>query len=343
MRPFTIRQVAYRAIYAISLATITSVVFLIFIIDPGIDGYYRANFKDIINGKAYKPYVFRTLTPSAVRLIASTLPTELKTAINQSGLRIGDWQQDFLVEYWIASILMFASLLGFGFSIKYLFNGVFQTPAFFVDIVSLATIAALPSFFKYYNYIYDFPTLFLFTLGLGLMARHKWMEFLILFPLICLNKETAILLTIIYTIYALKHWKVLNKKQFIHVLFFQMGIFLLIKASVTWIFRSNLGNSIEFHLLDHNAMLFLKPYPFSTLFIFLGLFILIFYKWAEKPPFLKAGIWILVPLLGTTLFFGYLDELRDYYEVYPVLLLLISYSVAKVLDIDIATRPIPSW
>ena len=336
-----IKQIAYKSVHAILLTLTTSVVFLVFIIDPGIDGFYRANFKDVVYGKAYKPYVYRTLVPSTVRLIASTLPTEVKTAINQSNLRIGEWDYDLLTEYWIASTLMFASLLGFGFSIKYLFNGVYQAPTFFVDAVSLAAIAIVPSFFKFYNYIYDFPNLFLFTTGLGLMARHKWNFFLILFPLICLNKETAILLTFVYVIHSIKHWKVLNKKQFIYFLLYQIGVFLLIKLGLNWIFRNNLGGTVEFHFFDHNTALILKPHPFSTVFLLLGLTILIVHKWNEKPVFLRSGIWMLAPLLTTFLFFGFLDEIRVLYEVYPVLLLLISYSIANLLDIDIITYPSP--
>ena len=45
---------------------------------------------------------------------------------------------------------------------------------------------------------------------------------------------------------------------------------------------------------------------------------------------------MIIPLVLLTLFLGYLDELRDYYEVYPALLLLIAYSVVKIFSVDIS-------
>ena len=66
---------------------------------------------------------------------------------------------------------------------------------------------------------------------------------------------------------------------------------------------------------------------------------LISYKWKEKPAFLKAALCIAVPLFGTTLFFGFLDELRDYYEIYPILVLLIAHSIGNLLGLKISLVP----
>ena len=48
------------------------------------------------------------------------------------------------------------------------------------------------------SYIYDFPTLALFTLGLTLLAQWKMVWFLLIFMFGCVNKETIVLLTLIY-------------------------------------------------------------------------------------------------------------------------------------------------
>ena len=347
-RFLSIQRAAYKVAYAAITALLTSIVFLIFIIKPGVNGYERAMFKDMVYGKAYKPFVYRTLLPGTVRLITSALPADIRTSISQSDLNIPNWEQEFLTEYLVASILMCASLVGFGLAIRYLFNGIFHAPARFVDLVSLAAIACLPFFFKYYSYIYDFPTLFLFTLGLGLMVRCKWPQFLILFLIACLNKETAILLTLMFAIYFWGRRDLVNRMLFTRLLFCQLGIFLLIRMGIVWNFRNNPGSSLEFHLFDHNFMLLLQPYSLSALFVVLGLTLLIFYKWSEKPLFLKRGLWMLVPLVAAALFFGYIDELRDYYEVYPILLLLIAHSVGNIVGLEIVTtipsvRTLPSF
>ena len=327
----------YKVIYTTLTILLVSIVFLVFITKPGINGYSRAMFKDMVYGQAYKPFVYRALLPTMVRLVTAALPSNIHTAINHSDLHFGNWEQEFLAEYLVASILMCASLIGFGFAVKYLFNGLFQAPSWFVDAVSLAAIAGLPPFFKYYNYLYDFPTLFLFTLSLGFMARCKWREFLVLFLLACLNKETAILLTFLFVIYFFNRKNLVSHALFFQLLFYQLGLFFLIRAGIVWIFRNNPGSSLEFHLFDHNLALLHPPYSLLTLGAGLALSLLVFYKWNEKPSFLKSGIWILVLLFIATLFFGFLDELRDYYEVYPILLLLVSHSIGNVTKYRIVT------
>jgi hypothetical protein len=62
-------------------------------------------------------------------------------------------------------------------------------------------------------------------------------------------------------------------------------------------------------------------------------------RWAQTPRFLRTALWVLPVLVGLTLFLGYLDELRDYYEAFPVVVLLIAHGVARVMGVDIATRP----
>jgi hypothetical protein len=43
---------------------------------------------------------------------------------------------------------------------------------------------------------------------------------------------------------------------------------------------------------------------------------------------------MLLPLVLLTLFFGLLDEYRDYYEVYPAVLLLVGHSLARLLRVE---------
>jgi hypothetical protein len=337
-RHSTFLKAVYRLFYVFLTSALSSTVFMIFIIDPGIDGYYRATFRDTVHGDAYKPYVYRALMPVTVRLIASALPQEVRDSIIDSNLHIAEWEQDILPEYWVASILMFASLVGFSFAFRQLLKDLFQAQPVFIDLIVLVAIAGLPPFFKYYNYVYDLPNLFLFTLGLSLMLRRDWRRFLIVFLIACVNKETTILLTAVFTIYYWMRTSQVPRSLFLRLLFAQAGIFLLVRSMLLWIFRNNPGDSIEFHFFDHNILLLLTPYSFSGLFLILSLATLIYYKWSEKPDFLKAALWLILPLSTSTLFFGYVDEIRVYYEVYPVILLLVSYSISDILGIKMITK-----
>jgi hypothetical protein len=113
----------------------------------------------------------------------------------------------------------------------------------------------------------------------------------------------------------------------------QFAIFILVKGSLYFIFKNNPGTFIEFHLIDHNLRL-LTGYDLTLAAAVLGLILLIFYKWNEKPNFLKTSLWMFIPLVVLTLFLGYLDELRDYYEVYPIVIIFIAHSIARILNVD---------
>jgi len=42
------------------------------------------------------------------------------------------------------------------------------------------------------------------------------------------------------------------------------------------------------------------------------------------------------------LLFGWLDEMRDYYEVYPVVILLMAHTIGDILQWKAVPRVIPS-
>ncbi len=299
---------------------------------PGVDGYYRAEFGDLICGTAYRPFVYRFLTPLLVRGFSSIFSPACPLLPGASpSLRAAPISQ-FIVTF----ILLCAFLIGFFLAFRYLFTTFFRVPVVHLDVFCFIVLLGVPTFFIYHSYLYDFSTLFLFTLCLALMARQKWGLYAIFFVVACLNKETTILLTVIYFLYFLKR---LPKKQFVGLLLVQLIAFTVVRAGILWAFRNNPGTSIEFHLIDHNIPYLMQPY---TLFSFLSviiLAILIYYHWYEKPSFLKISSLIFFILLGTAFFFGYIEELRDYYEVYPIFVLLMIHSIARILEIEIT----PLW
>jgi hypothetical protein len=68
--------------------------------------------------------------------------------------------------------------------------------------------------------------------------------------------------------------------------------------------------------------------PFGWQFIlFIALMITVFYKWEEKPEFIRKSFWIALPLVVMAIPFGYVDEARGYLEVYPFAVLSIYHSL----------------
>jgi hypothetical protein len=117
----------------------------------------------------------------------------------------------------------------------------------------------------------------------------------------------------------------------------QLIIFGVVKILLYTLFNNNPGGFVEFHLIDRNYLLF-NGYSLMTFVTLLIVLLSIFNKWNEKPKFLKDSLWIALPLLILTLFLGFFDELRDYYEVFPVVVLLISLNIAKILGAELSNK-----
>jgi hypothetical protein len=117
----------------------------------------------------------------------------------------------------------------------------------------------------------------------------------------------------------------------------QVIIFGAVKILLYTFFKNNPGGFVEFHLIDRNYLLF-NGYSLVTFTTLLIILLSIFSKWNEKPKFLKDSLWIAFPLLILTLFLGFFDELRDYYEVFPVVVLLISFNIAKILGVELSNK-----
>lgn len=298
----------------------------------------------MVYGNAWKPFVYRTLLPTTVRVISAPVPMSIRTSLSEmvdeteSLKKLFEklkWEKEFFVEYFVAMFLMFLSLWGFAIAVRYFFALFYDTSTLLANLVSILALLGLPTMFMYTSFLYDFPSLLLYTLGLIFLYKQDWKKFLILYLVACINKETTILLTIIYFIYYRHKFRADN---FYKLLFFQLTIFAVIKVLLFVLFKSNLGTFVEFHLVNHNLGL-LSGYNLSVAFAVLGLIMLIYYKWQEKPLFIRTTLWVLVPLVILTLFFGYLDELRDYYEVYPTVIILISHSIASVMDLEFNLKP----
>jgi hypothetical protein len=340
------REAAWRLVY-LSLAVILSaLVFGIFVYRPGINGYDRAMFADMVYGRAAKPFVYRTLLPTAVRVLASAIPAEARSRLNawasqspaiDNMFTILGWEREQLTEYFIALVLMYLCLWGFVRALGYLLDGVYEASERVRDVCVLVALLGLTQFFRYYSYLYDLPTLFLFTLGLGLMVRERWCPFLLVDALGCLNKETTILLTLVFAIRYYDRAR-LRRRAFWQLLLAQLAIFAASRAVLTAVFWNNPGSLFQVLFPRHNLDV-LGAYPLAAVFGWCGVALLLAYKWRGKPRFLRQALWIVVPLVVLTFFFGYLDELRDYYEAYPIVLLLALHSIGKIAEFKVVTLP----
>ncbi len=314
------------AAYGAAVFAAVTLVWLMFLQHPGINGFPRAMYGDMIYGHAQRPFVTRALLPITTCLVMTLIPQGLKNAVihhAEGPTRLHalfhnlKWEPGYAPEYFIGIALMYAAFWGFYFSLRGLARQTYGTVGGFANFASLLGVVAVPTMFKYYSYIYDPPALFLFTLGLLVLARAQWKLFLVVFALGCINKETTILLALVF---ALHYRDRMDRSLFLRLLFAQVLVFLAARGVFHYSYRNNPGLSLEWHFFDNLRLL--KPYTLATLLAWVGLGALVAHRWAEKPRFLRDAFWVLPPLVVLTFLFGLYDELRDYYEAYPAVVLL---------------------
>jgi len=327
-----------RLLYISGLAALTTLVFFVYLHQPGVNGNERSRISDMVRGIAHKPFVNRALLPATARIIVAAIPSSARLRIDAA---VGDSAlgrdlfdlfnldlRDATVSV-VVVVLMYAALWGFVWAFGDLVKGLYDLRDGVRNLLTLAAVAGLLQMIGFFNYLYDFSTLFLFTWCLALLARGKWGLYLGVFAAACLNKETTILLVLIFVLLG-RGTRRLPRFIYWRLLAAQLAIYAAARTVLTIAFWHNPGPPAEFHFLDHNMAL-LKLGPASALFGWIGLWLLVFYGWSSKPALLRAGLWIVPPLVVLALLFGYLDELRDYYEAYPIVLLLAADGVARLL------------
>jgi hypothetical protein len=330
----------------------TLAVFAIFVRDPGITGKSAAMFLDMVYGRAHRPFVYRALLPLIVRGTVAVVPATTASELDQSLARLPGvelaceqfgWERDALLEYAIALALIYASLVGFVFAIRAMALAFYRTTSTGANLAALLAVVGLPPFFRSYpGYLYDFPALLLFTLGLTLMAQRRWRAFLLVFLLGAINKETIVLLTLVFAIH-FGPWGPLprmDRRAFVKLLALQFALFVAVKIALTLAFHDNPGGFVEFHVVHNLALLRRSLHEYNAVALATGivLALLVFARWRQQPILLRRGLVILPVLLVLTAFLGLVDELRDYYEAYPIAVQFAFANVAALVGLPATAR-----
>jgi hypothetical protein len=319
------------------IASIVLCFFLLqtFVFVSGVNHLAEASFPKMIFGQANRPYVNRALLPGTVRLLSSAIPEPARKELNAILMEnpvSAQWLEKLLVppefatEGMLALILMFGSLLGFCFAFSRLFQDVFEVNPSIAQPVTLFSLVFLVFFFGF-GYIYDFTTLFLFTFAQVLMIEKKWKSYLILFPFVCLNKETAIMLPVVFSFY---YFRRMDRSLLFRLLDMQLIIFGLVQAALVSIFINNPGGFIELHFGDH--ILAMQKFPLLSILsalIILVILFLVFYKWNQKPAFLRYCAAGIIPLMVFYIFFGFPFEIRVFYEFFAVIAGLCFFPIIQ--------------
>lgn len=309
----------------------------------GINQYQRALFVPMVEGTAYEPYVHRALVPLLTRGLSAAVPEGSQEALTAAiahhhylrrTFERLHWEPEQAHRYIVASLLMFLSYVGFAHyaaRLAILTGGLSDTLRTRAAI-GVAALLGLPPFFIYTSFLYDPPQLFLFALALYLLAGRQIAKFAGLFFLCCVNKETAVLLIPIYAVVGRGE---MSRSKYYSGLAWLVLCWVVVKLFISLAFRAHPGDVVEFHLFDHNAHWLTRPWTLPDVVSWSACAFFFFYRWPEKPRFLKVSFaCILPPLVVMAFFFGYIDEWRGYYEAYPVVVALATDTVRRLLAVS---------
>lgn len=161
-----------------------------------------------------------------------------------------------------------------------------------------------------------------------------------------MNKETALLLVLVW---AISEARRLGLKQLAFGVYLQVGFWLVARGLIFWHFRNNSGEAIAVHLFRNaqvlavpgNWFLFrpvtnwlVLPMGFNVLYV-LG-FTLSLFALRRAPRFLKNAYWGVLPVVVLTWLFGNVDEMRVYYELLPIVTLVLFGVLYRLMGYSAA-------
>jgi hypothetical protein len=308
------------------------------------------SFQQFMDYEVRRPFAYRILVPGLVNLLYSS--DAIRGIVQNEGLisrgaclygqdqSIADWSLELQAKYILTGFVMFLFLLTAMFALRGITRHFFQNSSL-SDVGPLLFALFLPLSFKgSHGFMYDFPELGLYFIGLYFLLRSWNYAFLAIIPLLIINKESSILILFFSAIILFSTMR--TKDAYTHL--FMQGLvavvsFLLVKSALS----GRPGGTVEFHLWGNlrfwtDAKNYLAMMSTSTFFIpvpkpnnillFPLLIWAISYKWKEKPLIIRrlfvASTVINVPLF---ILFCYRDEFRNLSLVYPYVYLLACHSI----------------
>lgn len=331
--------------YILLLLAAGSFVFSLYIKEPGINGPYTEMYPDMVYGRAYKPFVTRAFLPICVRLSTYAIPVTARNALsafvekNESAKTLFDklgWEAQFATEYFIGVFYLYVFLLLFLFALRRLTADLYSVNEHVPWLTAILGAFALPVFFHYYSHIYDLPNLFFFTIGMIFLVKAKWEYYLPAFALSCFNKETTILLTVLFFICYYQS-EALPELTFKYILLGQIVAFAISRMVLQTVFATNSSALME----PHNLGL-LHPYSLQILGTLALFGLLSFYDWKAKHRFLKRAGLLIFPVALASTFRGRLDEFKFLYEIFPIAALLALHTILKITRTEFKLNDCPA-
>jgi hypothetical protein len=267
------------------------------------------------------------------RGISHLVPADARTSIEASLLKIPKvrkemkrlgWEDTRLLDYVIALLLAFASLVAVPFVIRRLWTQIYVAPGWIGQALPAVVVVLLPTVFSTGpHYIYDFPALMFFSLGFLLLLQRRWTRYYPILVIGLINKETMAFLLVVF---AALYWDQMTRREFSAHLALQAALVVLVRTVLGVLFAANPGPLIDVHL-HANIHSLLLGYSFPTLAWFILILWAVLHDLPAKPAALVKSALVVPMFLVAMVTCGTIVELRAAYEVLPITAFLASHTL----------------
>jgi hypothetical protein len=266
----------------------------------------------------------------------------MKVLANAYGQRL--WGDGYDFKKFIAYYYMFIALLALLYSMNILLGKYLLLPDSYKEIAPVIFILFYPLTFLHGGFVYDFPEFLFIVIYLILLRSEFKILPTLVYGLAILNKESNVLLIIYdFTI----NYKNYDKKNIFPVaikMIFGLSIFIFTRVlflnnpgagmdyrpMFNLQFYTTLKTYLSFNFVYGGGILFPKSFNIINLAI---IFYLIGHKWPVAPKNLRMSLMIMTSILiPLTILFGYIDEIRNYSLIFPIVFLLTSNTIYTIYN-----------
>lgn len=295
------------------------------------------SIRRFLAGTQARPFAYRVFTPALIYVaqywlhvpaLAQAAPAFLAHKVPLICARYGTGREsscDNIVSYFaVGWVLFFGFLVTMFVMARRLFNGNLLLAT---GTVYLAFVLVNAIILRGLSHTYDWGTLLFSALFLLCLLAERPVLFCLVMVVACFNKETAILFGAPFFFANVDR---LGLRRTIALCGVQLLTFFVVYGGLRLHFAHNPGTWMEIHLREQMYM-FSEHVDLPLLFGLLTAIVLVFYRFPDKDPTLRAACIILPPWFALYLVGAVDREIRDTFEVLPLLVLLAMQSLVALV------------
>ncbi|MDE2581213.1 MAG: hypothetical protein KGL52_06240 [Rhodospirillales bacterium] len=295
------------------------------------------SIRRFLAGTQSRPFAYRVFTPGLIAIaqhwlhvpaLALRAPAFLARKVPAICARYGAGKESScgnIVSYFVVGWWLYLGFLLTMFAMaRRLFSGSIVLGA---ATVYLAFAVENAIILRGLSHTYDWGTLLFGALFLWCLLAERPILFCLVMPLACLNKETAVLYTLPFLLANLPR---LRPARTLFYVAAQIATFVVIYGGERLYFAGNPGTWMEIHLMGQ-IYLFSEHINLALLFGLLVAIVLAFYRFPDKHPVLRAAC-IMIPPWAVLFLIGAVPrEIRDTFEILPLLVLMTMQSLVALI------------